>query len=204
MRCASRAPLGSFTACAAGLLGESGFQLFIELGRADGPGGFAEPLDVVERAPLGQEDVDDKIHIIEQNPFSLAASLDGIGQGAEVALEAELDLVGDGYGLAIVGRRGHEEKVGKAGIDGVELQDAGVLAFLVFAGCGGGLNQDTGLLVGSGCCHSNRYVSRFIVTVDSDQWTVMRTVPGKSAIEAVRVDVSGDSGRERAGRGMGG
>ena len=37
-------------------------------------GRLAQPLDVVERAPLGQKDMDHKIHVVEQNPIALAAA----------------------------------------------------------------------------------------------------------------------------------
>jgi hypothetical protein len=64
---------------------------------------------------------------------------------AKVLFQALLDLVGDGYGLAFVGAAGDEEKVGEAGIHGIELEDAGVDCLFVFACGGGGQNHAAGL-----------------------------------------------------------
>ena len=152
-------PGGSFAARTAGLFGESSFQLLIELGGAHGAGGLAQALDVIEGAPLGQKDVRDEIHVVEEDPFTLAAAFDGIGQDAEFPLEAEFDLVGDGDGLAVIGCRGNKEKVGKAGVDRIEFEDAGVFALFVLTGRGRGLNQNSGLLMLLGCFHSFRCVS---------------------------------------------
>ncbi len=75
--------------------------------------------------------MDHKVHVVEQNPVALAAALHGVGQCAELLLEAMLDLIGDGDGLAVVRGGGHEEEIREAGVDGVEFEDAGVFALLV-------------------------------------------------------------------------
>ena len=107
--------------------------------------GFAQALDVVEGALFGEEDVDDEVDVVEEDPFAEALAFDGVGVGVEVAFETELDLVGDGLRLALVGAAGDEEEVGEAGVgDGVEFEDAGVLAFVVVAGVGGCRNHAAG------------------------------------------------------------
>ena len=70
--------------------------------------------------------MDDKVHIVEENPVALAAALDGVRNNAELLLEPVLDLVGDGDGLAVIGGRGDQKEVGKARVDGVQLENAGV------------------------------------------------------------------------------
>src|SRR5208337_1423189 len=117
-----------------------------------------QPFNVVEGAALGEKDVDDKVHIVEENPFAVAAALDGVGVDAELLFELVLDFVGDGYGLAVVGGGGNEEKVREAGINGVELEDAGILAFFVFTDLSSGLNENADLL--AFCC-SRHSVRRF-------------------------------------------
>ncbi len=57
-----------------------------------------------------------------------------LGRTPKVALEADLDLVGDGDVLALVGAVADEEVVGEAALGGVECEDADVFGFLVFAG----------------------------------------------------------------------
>ena len=90
--------------------------------------------------------MDDKVHIVEENPFAVTAALDGVGIDAELLFELVLDFVGDGYGLAVVGGRGNQEEVGEAGVNGIELEDAGVLALFVFTDLGCGLNKNACLL----------------------------------------------------------
>ena len=60
------------------------------------PGGFAQPLNVVEGALFGEEDVDDEVDVVEQDPLAETLAFDGVGIGAEVALQAHLNLIGDG------------------------------------------------------------------------------------------------------------
>ncbi len=82
--------------------------------------------------------MDDKVHIIHQDPLGLAAALDGVGVDAEFALEADLDLIGDSDVLAFVGAVADEEVVGETALGGVEGEDADVFSFFVFGGgCGG-------------------------------------------------------------------
>jgi hypothetical protein len=107
----------------------------VEVGDADGGGGLAQALEAVEGALLGGEDVDDEVDVVHQDPLALAAAFDGVGVDAEVALEADLDLVGDGDVLALVGAVADEEVVGEAALGGVEGEDADVFGLLVFAGC---------------------------------------------------------------------
>ena len=45
--------------------------------------------------------MDDEVDVVHQDPVTLAASLHGVRIGAEVALQADLNLIGDGYILAI-------------------------------------------------------------------------------------------------------
>src|ERR1700733_5554191 len=98
------------------------------------PRGLAQALDIVEGTLFRQEDVDDKVDIVEQNPFALALALDGVGISAEFALHAQLDFISDGLRLPLVGPAGDEKEVGEAGIDCVELEDADVLRLLFLAG----------------------------------------------------------------------
>ena len=88
--------------------------------------------------------MDDEVDVVHEDPVGLAAAFDGVGQGGEVALEAELDLVGDGDVLALVGAVADEEVVGEAAFGGVEGQDADVFGLLVFAGSGGGEQEPVG------------------------------------------------------------
>jgi endonuclease YncB( thermonuclease family) len=89
--------------------------------------------------------MDDKVHIVEQNPIAFAATFDGVGHDAELLFEPVLDLVGDGDGLTIVRGRGDQKKVREAGVDRVEFEDAGLFAFFVFTGRGCGLRSSFGL-----------------------------------------------------------
>ena len=82
--------------------------------------------------------MDYEVHVVHQDPFGLTAAFDGVGIGGEVALEAQLDLVGDGEVLALVGAVGDEEVVGETAFSGVEGEDADVFGLLVFGGCCGG------------------------------------------------------------------
>jgi len=81
--------------------------------------------------------VDDDIGVVEEDPLGLAAAFDGGGVEAEFFFEAKLDFVSDGDDLAVVGGRGDEEEIGEAGVSRIELEDAGVFAFLVLAGLNG-------------------------------------------------------------------
>ncbi len=85
--------------------------------------------------------MDDEVDVVHENPLALAAALDGGGIGAEVALEADLDFVGDGGVLAVGGAVADEEVVGEAGLAGIEREDADVLGFFVFGGGGCGEQQ---------------------------------------------------------------
>jgi hypothetical protein len=78
--------------------------------------------------------VDDEVDVVHEDPLGLAAAFDGVGQSAELTLEAEVDLVGDGDVLALVGAVADEEVVGEAAFGRVEGEDADVFSFLVFAG----------------------------------------------------------------------
>ena len=118
--------------------GDGGFEFGVEVGDADGGGGFAQALEAVEGALLRGEDVDDEVDVVHQDPLALAAAFDGVGIDSEVALEADFDLVGDGAVLALVGAVADEEVVGEAALGGVEGHDANIFSFLVFAGGGGG------------------------------------------------------------------
>ena len=118
--------------------GDGGLEFGVEVGDGDGGGGFAQALEAVEGALLGGEDVDDEVDVVHQDPLGLAAAFDGVGVGAELAFEAELDLVGDGDVLAVVGAVADEEVVGEAALGGVEGEDADVFGLFVFAGCGCG------------------------------------------------------------------
>jgi len=61
-----------FGARTAGFFGESGLQLGIEFRGADRAGRLAQALDVVERPPLREKNVDHKVDVVEQDPFSPA------------------------------------------------------------------------------------------------------------------------------------
>jgi len=104
---------------------------------ADGGGGFAQAFEAVERTFFRREDVDDEIDVVHEDPLGLATAFDGVGIGAEVALQADLDFVGDGDVLALVGAVADEEVVGEAALGRVECEDADVFGFFVFAGCRG-------------------------------------------------------------------
>ena len=54
--------------------------------------------------------MDDEVDVVHQDPVTLAASLHGVRIGAEVALQADLNLIGDGYILAIA-KTGADKKV---------------------------------------------------------------------------------------------
>ncbi len=91
--------------------------------------------------------MDDEVHVIKKDPFSLAAAFNGCGHHPELPLELELDFVGDGHSLALVGCGCNEEKVGQTGINRIELKDTGVFSLFVFADFGCSLNQEAGLFV---------------------------------------------------------
>ena len=118
--------------------GDAGFQFGVEVGDAEGGGGFAQALEAVEGALFGGEDVDDEVDVVHEDPLALAAAFDGVGIGVEVALEAELDLVGDGYVLAVVGSVADEEVIGEPALGWIEGEDADVFCFFVFSGGVGG------------------------------------------------------------------
>jgi len=130
-------------------LRELGFEFGFELYRGERPRGFAQAFDVVEGALFREEDVDDDVDVVEEDPFGLATAFDGGGVETEFLLEAHLDLVGDGDDLTIVGGGGDEEEVGETGVCGIEFEDASVFAFFVFASC----NSSQELAAGFRSCH---------------------------------------------------
>ena len=73
------------------------------------------------------------------------------------------NFVGNGDGLAIVGGRRDQEKIGQPGIDRIEFENAGIFAFFVFTGRGCGLYENAGLFVRLGCAHAAEFVSSLIV-----------------------------------------
>jgi len=93
-----------FAARSAGFCSESSFELLVELGGRERARRFAEALDVVEGAALGEEDVDNEVNVIEEDPTALTAAFDGVGVGTKVAFENELDFVGNGLCLPVVER----------------------------------------------------------------------------------------------------
>ncbi len=96
---------------------------------------FAQTLEAVEGALLGQKNVDDEVHVIHQDPLTLAATFDRVGIGVEVVLEAKFDLIGDGDRLPIV-RAGADQKIiGEAAFRGVKCEDADIFRLFVFTGC---------------------------------------------------------------------
>ena len=129
-----------------GLLGERGGQL----GQLNGAGRLAQTLDVVEGAAIAQEDVDHEIDVVHQDPLAGAAALNRVGIGAEVALEAQLNFVGDSLGLAVVGRAGDEEKIRKGRVCRIQLENSCVFALLLVAGRYGGQHHPAGF----GQCHA--------------------------------------------------
>ena len=82
--------------------------------------------------------MDDDVDVVEEDPFALAAAFDRGGVEAVFLLEAELDFVGDGDDLTVVGRGGDEEEIGEARVGGIEFEDPGVFAFFIVAGSDGG------------------------------------------------------------------
>jgi hypothetical protein len=70
-----------------------------------------------------------------------------------------LDLISNGDGLAVVAGGCNQKEIGEAGVDGVEFEDAGVLALFVFTGLGCGLDEYACLLVCLRCRHSVETVS---------------------------------------------
>ena len=114
--------------------GERGPELGFNFSASKVARGFAQALDIVEGALLGEEDVNNDVDVVEQNPLGLATAFDRGRVEPELFLEAHLNLVGDGYDLKFIGCGGDEEEVGEARIGGVEFEDAGVFAFFVFAG----------------------------------------------------------------------
>ena len=85
--------------------------------------------------------MDDEVDVVHEDPLGLAAAFDRVGVDAEVALEADFDLVRDGDVLALVGAVADEEVVGEAAFGWVEGEDANVFGFFVFAGSGGGEDE---------------------------------------------------------------
>src|SRR3954449_11599226 len=68
-------------------------------------------LEAVELAHLGDEDVDDDVEVVHQDPARLAGALDTARQLAVVLLEALVDRVVDRLGLAVGVARADDEEV---------------------------------------------------------------------------------------------
>ena len=116
-------------------------QLCIQIINADRDSGLPQPFEAVVGALLGQKDVDDEVDIVHQDPFALAAALDRVRKGREVALEADLDLVGDSDVLPVVGAVADEKVVGQAALSGVEGKNLDILRLLILAGRGSSEQQ---------------------------------------------------------------
>jgi hypothetical protein len=148
----SRGRSGGFFAGLEGLFGKGCLEFGLDVCAGEIAGGFAEAFDVVKGALFGEEDVNDDVDVVEENPLGLAAPFDRMCVEAELFFEAEFDFVGDGDDLSIIGGRGDEEEVGEPGVCRVELEDASVFAFFVFAGADG----DEELAAGFRSCHCLR------------------------------------------------
>ena len=44
-----------------------------------------------------------KIHVVEQNPLAIASALNRVGISPKVVFQTQLDLIGNGNGLPLVG-----------------------------------------------------------------------------------------------------
>jgi len=77
----------------------------------------------------------------------MTAAFDGIRLHAKFALKPQLDLIGNGNGLPLVGRRSDQEKVAQSRVGGIEFKDAGVEGFLVFTSRGSDLYEGARLLL---------------------------------------------------------
>ena len=80
------------------------------------------------RTRLLGEDVHDKIDIIQQHPLGAVITLD-IVRIMAIALEAQLDVVGDGLDLPRVGAGTDQEIIGEAG-DFSQVENYQVQGFL--------------------------------------------------------------------------
>ncbi|SPE17716.1 hypothetical protein SBA5_110076 [Candidatus Sulfotelmatomonas gaucii] len=107
--------------------------------------------------------MDHKIHIVEQDPLAVPATLHRVRIDAEVALEAQFDFIGNGDGLPLIGGRGDKEEISEAGIDGIEFKDPCVLAFFFFTGRGGGLYEDARFLLRGRYVHASKRFSKPMV-----------------------------------------
>ena len=77
----------------------------------------------------------------------MTAALHGVRIDAEVALEAQLDLVGNGNGLPLVRGRSDQKEVAQSRVGGIQCKDTGVQAFFVFTNRGSGLYEGARLLL---------------------------------------------------------
>ena len=114
--------------------GNAGANLGVEVSDADGSGGLTQPLKTIKSPLFRGKYMDDEVDVVHQNPFALATAFDRVRINAKLALEAELDLVGDRNILAIVSAVADKKVVGEAALRGIEGEDANVFSFLVFAG----------------------------------------------------------------------
>ena len=98
--------------------------------------GGAQAFQAIIGAFFGQEDVDDEVDIVHQDPLALAAAFYRIGVGAVLPLQSKLDLIGDGHGLPVVGACADEEVVCETALGGIERENADIFRFLFIAGFG--------------------------------------------------------------------
>src|SRR5208283_1439709 len=118
---------------------------------------FPEPFQIVELARLLGENVDDKIHVIEQYPFRLLVAL--LVRDAQAHLfEALIYRVGNGLNLPRVGSAAHDKVVGERTRALLQFENGELFGLLFLASENGfvDLMFEVGL-----CSHK---VSRSIVT----------------------------------------
>src|ERR1700679_1662019 len=77
--------------------------------------------------------MNDEIDIIHQDPLTLATAFDRVGIGAKVALETNLDFIGDRYILTVTETGADEKVVGQAALGWVERENANILRLLFLA-----------------------------------------------------------------------
>src|SRR6185437_4391176 len=75
-------------------------------------GSLPQPLDIVKLAFFPGKDVDDKVHIVEQDPFALAVAFNRVDARVEVALHAIFNRGSDGLVLSFVGPAADQKIIG--------------------------------------------------------------------------------------------
>ena len=107
-----------------------------EVGGGKALGGFPEAFKFVIAAGFFRENVDDEVDVVEQDPLGLTITLYMRGVKA-VALQAELDLIGDGLNLARIGAAADYEIVGEGARTFFELEDCDFFGLFFLAGSDG-------------------------------------------------------------------